>query len=260
MKYDNLLLELTRGIAVVTLNRPKALNALNEATLKELQSAFSSLATDPVVKVVIITGNSEKAFVAGADIAAMQGLDSLQARAFAKLGHAVMKAIESCPKPVIAAVNGYALGGGCELALACDIRLASDNAQFGQPEVNLGVIPGFGGTQRLARLVGKGRALELILSGAMITAEEALRIGLVNQVVEQSELPRVARTLAETISSKGPLALKLAKEAVHNGLEMDLDRANRYESELFSICFSSAQQKEGMKAFLEKRPAKFRSG
>ncbi len=171
-----------------------------------------------------------------------------------------MKAIESCPKPVIAAVNGYALGGGCELALACDIRLASDNAQFGQPEVNLGVIPGFGGTQRLARLVGKGRALELILSGAMITAEEALRIGLVNQVVEQSELPRVARTLAETISSKGPLALKLAKEAVHNGLEMDLDRANRYESELFSICFSSAQQKEGMKAFLEKRPAKFRSG
>ncbi len=257
MNFENLLVEIADGTAVVTINRPKALNALNEQTLRELECAFVGFADNDAVQAIILIGSGEKAFVAGADISAMQPLNALQARAFAKLGHEVMRRIEACPKPVIAAVNGFALGGGCELALGCDIRLASSNARFGQPEVNLGVIPGFGGTQRLARLVGKGLAMELVLTGDMIDATEALRIGLANKVVAQAELLDTAKAMAAKIIGKGPLAVKLAKEAIRNGLEMDLDKANQYEAELFGLCFASADQKEGMQAFLEKRPAKF---
>ncbi|MDX2494532.1 MAG: enoyl-CoA hydratase-related protein [Desulfuromusa sp.] len=258
MTYENLLVELDNGIAIVTINRPKAMNALNEKTLVELQDAFISFAEDDTAQVIIITGSGEKAFVAGADIAAMQPLSALEARKFAKLGHQVMRHIEACPKPVIAAVNGFALGGGCELALGCDIRIASDNARFGQPEVNLGVIPGFGGTQRLARLIGKGRALELIFTGAMIDAAEAYRIGLANKVVPLDQLLETAKKMADSIIRKGPYAVRLAKEAVRNGLELDLERANQYEAELFGLCFATADQKEGMQAFLEKREAEFK--
>jgi enoyl-CoA hydratase len=257
MQLENLRLEIAGGIAVVTVDRPRALNALNESTLRELRTIFATLADERTVQVVILTGSGEKAFVAGADIAAMQAMSALQARSFAELGHDVMRAIEGCPKPVIAAVNGFALGGGCELALACDIRLAAENARFGQPEVNLGVIPGFGGTQRLARLIGRGRALELILTGEMIDAAEAHRLGLANKVVPQAQLLETAKGMAAGIIGKGPVAVRLAREAVRNGLEMDLDRANRYEAELFGLCFASSDQKEGMQAFLEKRPPRF---
>ncbi|MEA3545012.1 MAG: enoyl-CoA hydratase-related protein, partial [Thermodesulfobacteriota bacterium] len=252
-----LLIETGKGVAIVTVNRPQAMNALNEKTLLELQKVFISLAADTAVQVIIITGSGEKAFVAGADIAAMQSLSAMEARRFAKLGHQVMHHIEACPKPVIAAINGFALGGGCELALGCDIRIVAENARFGQPEVNLGVIPGFGGTQRLARLIGKGRALELILTGTMIDAAEAYRIGLANKVVPLEQLLETAKKMAKTIISKGPHAVLLAKEAVRNGLEIDLDRANQYETELFSLCFATADKKEGMQAFLEKRQAEF---
>ncbi|MCK4502033.1 MAG: enoyl-CoA hydratase/isomerase family protein, partial [Desulfuromonadales bacterium] len=255
MPYENLLIEIEDEIAVVTITRPKALNALNQKTLLELQDVFTDFAGDDAVQVIIVTGSGDKAFVAGADIAAMQSLSALEARQFAKFGHQVMRDIEDCPKPVIAAVNGFALGGGCELALGCDIRIAAENARFGQPEVNLGVIPGFGGTQRLARLIGKGRALELIFTGAMIDAAEAYRIGLANKVVPLDQLLETAKKMAGTIISKGPYAVRLAKEAVHNGLELDLERANQYEAELFGLCFATADQKEGMQAFLEKRQA-----
>jgi enoyl-CoA hydratase len=258
MNFENLLIEVNDATAIITINRARALNALNEATLRELLKAVTGLADNDQVSVIIITGCGEKAFVAGADIAAMQPLSALEACQFGKLGHAVMRSIETCLKPVIAAVNGFALGGGCELALSCDIRIAAETARFGQPEVSLGVIPGFGGTQRLARLIGKGRALELILTGDMIDAGEAYRMGLVNKVVPQAELLETAKKLAAKISSKGPYAVRLAKEVVRNGLEMDLDRANQYEAELFALCFASSDQKEGMAAFLEKRPAEFK--
>jgi len=257
MTYKNLLVETKNGVTVITINRPEAMNALNEQILLELQSAFITLRDDETTQVIVITGSGEKAFVAGADIAAMQPLSALEARQFAKLGHQVMRTIEGCPKPVIAAVNGFALGGGCELALGCDIRIVAENAKFGQPEVNLGVIPGFGGTQRLARLIGKGRAMELIFTGAMIDSAEAYRIGLANKVVPLDQLLDTTKKMGATIISKGSYAVQLAKEAIHNGLELDLDRANQYEAELFGLCFATDDQKEGMQAFLEKRPAEF---
>lgn len=258
MIYENLLIEIEDGTALVTINRPKAMNALNEKTLLELQDTFIHFAEDDAIKVIILTGSGEKAFVAGADIAAMHPLTALEARQFAKFGHQVMRHIEACPKPVIAAINGFALGGGCELALGCDIRIAAENAHFGQPEVKLGVIPGFGGTQRLARLIGKGRAMELIFTGDMIDAAEAYRIGLVNKVVPLDQLLAVSKKMAATIIKKGSYAVSLAKEAVRNGLELDLERANQYEAELFGLCFATIDQKEGMQAFLEKRPANFK--
>lgn len=257
MNLETLVYECSDGVAMVTVNRPQALNALNVQVLEELESLFGQLADDPAVICVILTGAGTKAFVAGADISAMQALDALQGRNFAQLGHRVFNAIENLPKPVIAAVNGFALGGGCELSMACDLRIASDNARFGQPEVNLGVIPGFGGTQRLPRLVGKGRAKQLIFTGDMIDADEAFRIGLVNQVTTAQELLPVARKIAGKIAGKGQVAVRLAKQAVNDGLEMDLDRAGAYEADLFSLCFATQDQKEGMAAFLEKRPAKF---
>lgn len=258
MTFENLLYESSDRIALVTINRPKALNALNAETLLELKGLFESLAVDAGVDVVILTGSGSKAFVAGADIAAMQPLDALAGRSFARLGHQVLTLIEKLPQPVIAAVNGFALGGGCELAMACDIRIASDTAKFGQPEVNLGVIPGFGGTQRLARLVGKGRAKQIIFTGDMLDAAEAVRIGLANQAVPADQLQETARAMAAKIAGKGQVAVRLAKEAINNGLELDLDRANQYEAELFGLCFASEDQKEGMAAFLEKRPAQFK--
>lgn len=257
MNLTNLLLETDQGIATVTLNRPKALNAINYATLEELQQLFAALEQRDDIKVIILTGGSGKAFVAGADITEMQQMSALEARSFSQFGQKVMTAIEQCSKPVIAAVNGFALGGGCELAMACDIRLAGEKAKFGQPEVNLGVIPGFAGTQRLSRLIGKGRAKELIFTGDIINAEEALRIGLVNKVVPMEELLEAAQKMAKKIASKGPVAVRLSKEAINKGLEIDLDKANAYETELFSLCFASDDQKEGMSAFLEKRPAVF---
>ncbi len=258
MNFENLLYECNEGIATLTINRPKALNALNAATLKELIEVFSGIRDDAAVKLVILTGAGEKAFVAGADISEMQPLDAVAARQFARLGHQLAALIEGIPKPVIAAVNGFALGGGCELALCCDIRLVSDNARFGQPEVNLGVIPGFGGTQRLARLIGKGRASELLMTGDMVDAAEAYRIGLANKVFPAAELLPAANKMAAKITSKGPIAIGLAKDVLRDGLETDLTRACANEADLFGLCFATADQKEGMQAFLEKRPAEFK--
>lgn len=259
MEYKNLLLDKDEGIATLTINRPKSLNALNKETLEEILTCCKELGEDRSVHVVIITGAGEKAFVAGADISFMAGLDPAAGRVFGRLGHAVTRTIENLPQPVIAAINGFALGGGCELALACDIRLASGNAKFGQPEVNLGVIPGFGGTQRLPRLIGKGLANELLFSGNIIDAEEACRIGLVNRVVSQEKLMVECRELALKICSRGPAAVRLCKEVVNNGMEMDLNRACSYEADLFALCFAGDEQKEGMTAFLEKRTPNFQN-
>lgn len=254
----HLLFERAEGIATVTVNRPDALNALTPETLAELAAAVSEIDRNPEIRAAILTGAGRKAFVAGADIARMRQMTPVAARELALEAHRLYAAIERSPKPFVAAVNGYALGGGCELAMACDLRLAADSARFGQPEVNLGIIPGFGGTQRLPRLVGKGRALELILSGEMIDAAEAWRIGLVNRVVAADDLLREATLLAGKMAAKGLVALRLCKEAVANGLEMDLARACAYEAELFAFCFATEDQREGMGAFLEKRPAVFR--
>mgnify|MGYP002399641110 CR=1 FL=1 len=254
---QNLLLEISEGIATITVNRPSALNALTLATMAEFEMVVEEIIRNPEIRVAVLTGAGTKAFVAGADIAEMRDMTPAQARNLALQAHRIYAAIERSPKPFIAAVNGYALGGGCELAMSCDIRLAADTAKFGQPEINLGIIPGFGGSQRLPRLVGKGRALELILSGEMINAKEAFRIGLVNRVVAQDALHEEARQLARKISAKGLVALQLCKEAVGNGLEMDLAKACVYEAELFAYSFSTQDQKEGMSAFLEKRSAAF---
>jgi len=259
MDLNNLTLELTDRVAVVTVNRPKSLNALNPDTLAELLEVFTALGDHEDLVGVVITGSGEKAFIAGADISAMKDYGVLEGRQMGKLGHLVLDTIAAFPKPVIAAVNGFALGGGCELAMACDIRICSDNAKFGQPEVNLGVIPGFGGTQRLPRLVGTGRALELLFTGDMIDAAEAFRIGLVNRVVKQQELLPECLAIMKKISTKGPLAIQLCKDVVRTGMELDLARACRYEADLFSICFASEDQKEGMTAFLEKRKADFKN-
>ncbi|MBS3947268.1 MAG: short-chain-enoyl-CoA hydratase [Dethiobacter sp.] len=258
MSWENILLEKEGAIAVVTINRPKALNALNVATLKELDQVFTELGADESVSVVILTGGGEKAFVAGADIVHMQNLSALEAREFALLGQAVFNKIENLPQPVIAAVNGFALGGGCELAMSCDIRLASETAKFGQPEVGLGVPPGFAGTQRLPRLVGKGRAKELLYSTEMINAEEAYRIGLVNRVHPAAELLAAAKALAGKIAAKGQVAVRLTKSAVNQGLEMDAARAMTYEAEVFGLTFATVDQREGMTAFLEKRKPNFK--
>jgi enoyl-CoA hydratase len=254
----HLLLDTDEGVATLTIHRPGALNALDPETLTELDAAVAVLAADPEVRAVVLTGAGEKAFVAGADIAVMQGMDPAGARELARLGHRLCRRIERAPKVFIAAVNGYALGGGCELALACDLRFAAESARFGQPEINLGIIPGFGGTQRLPRLVGRGRALELLLTGEMIDAREAHRLGLVNRVLPPGELLGAARATARQIAAKGMAAVRLCKEAVDNGLEMDLSRAADYEAELFALCFATADQKEGMRAFLEKRRPVFR--
>jgi enoyl-CoA hydratase len=256
---NNIIVEQENGIATVTINRPKSLNALNKETLEELLACFTELSLDEKIKAIILTGSGEKAFVAGADISFMQNLTAHQSRKFGQLGHLVMHTIENAPQPVIAAINGFALGGGCELALACDMRFASDNAKFGQPEVNLGVVPGFGGTQRLPRLIGKGLANELLFTGNIIDSVEALRIGLINRIYSQEELQAACMQIATTIALKGPVAVRLCKEAVNHGVEMDLNRGCAYEADLFALCFASEEQTEGMTAFLEKRSPKFES-
>ena len=255
---ENVLCKIEGAIAEVTINRPKALNALNTQTLKELGQIVEELSSNKEVKVVIISGSGEKAFVAGADIAEMKNNTPLESRQFAQLGHKVFTSIENMPQVVIAAVNGFALGGGCELALACDIRIASKKAKFGLPEVTLGITPGFAGTQRLPRLVGKGIAKELIFTGDMIDSEEAYRIGLVNKIYEPEELLTKAQELASKINSRGTCAVSLAKSAINNGLNMDETSAYNYEVEVFSLCFATNDQKEGMSAFLEKRKADFK--
>jgi enoyl-CoA hydratase len=257
MSYANLIVEKGR-IATVTINRPKVLNALNKDTLAEIKAAFDDLAADPEVKVIILTGSGEKAFVAGADISFMQPMNALEAYEFGAFAQDAFMSIEGNPKPVIAAINGYALGGGNEIAMACDLRIAADTAKFGQPEINLGIIPGFAGTQRLSRLVGKTKAKELIYTGDMIDAEEAYRIGLVNKVVPLADLMAEARKMAEKIASKGAIALKVAKSAIDTGLETDFRTGQQIEAQLFGVCFATEDQKEGMSAFLEKRKAEFK--
>jgi enoyl-CoA hydratase len=256
MTNSSLLIENDGVVATFTLNRPDKLNALNEALLGELRAAFDAVAAKPP-RAVIVTG-AGKAFCAGVDIGEMSGMSTAEAKRRADDGHALGARIESLSCPVIAAVNGFALGGGCELALACDFIYAADAAKFGQPEVNLGVIPGFGGTQRLTRRVGIGRARELVYTGEIITAEKALAIGLVNAVVPKDELAARVRAVADQIAAKGPLAVAQAKRAIQRGADADLPTANELEAQAFAMLFGSEDQKEGMKAFGEKRKPEFR--
>ena len=258
MAYENLLVDVSGRIATVTINRPKSLNALNPATVRELSAALEEISRRDDVGVVLLTGAGEKAFVAGADISEMRDFTPVQALEFALFGQGVLERIERSPKPVIGVINGYALGGGCELAMACDILIAADTARFGQPEVNLGIIPGYGGTQRLPRLVGRNLAKELVLTGEMISAQRAYEIGLVNRVVPQADLMNAAREIAGKILSKGPVAVKTAKMAMNRGLDLDLGNACALEANAFAVSFSTEDRAEGMTAFLEKRKAEFK--
>lgn len=258
MEYKNLLIEVADGVATLTVNSPRTLNALNSEILEELERALGRLDGDAGIKVVVLTGAGEKAFVAGADIKEMAGMDCPQAHRFSLKGQRVLLAMAGMRKPVIAAVNGLALGGGLELALACDFIYASAQARLGFPEVSLGIMPGFGGTQALSRLIGAGRAKELIFTGKMITAEKAQAWGIVNELCPAEELlPRVKETAA-AIASVGPLAVAAAKDAIGNGLDMTRENGFRYEASLFGLLFDSEDQKEGMSAFVEKRKAEFK--
>jgi enoyl-CoA hydratase len=257
MSASTVLTDKRDGVAVLTINRPEKLNALNRQVLADLGSALEEAGGASDVAALVLTGAGEKAFVAGADIAEMAGMTAEEARGFSRLGQGLARAIDELGKPVIAAVNGFALGGGCELAMACHLRLASPNATFGQPEVGLGLIPGFGGTQRLPRLVGEGRALEMVLGGGRIDAAEALRIGLVNRVVEDAPVVEAALDLGAAIARQGPVAVRLALRAVRRGLAMPLGEALEFESALFGLCFSTEDMKEGTRAFLERRKPQF---
>jgi enoyl-CoA hydratase len=258
MVYQNITLEITGAKATITINRPKALNALNRETLSEIKSAFTELENGCVVRVCIFTGAGEKAFVAGADIPELKQLDLISGREFVELGHQTFAQIENSKIVSIAAINGFALGGGCEFAMCMDIRYASETAKMGQPEVNLGIIPGFGGTQRLTRLVGGGRSKELIFTARIIGAEEALRIGLVEKVVPADKLMEEAHKLADTIVAKGPLAVQYAKDTIHRGADLDLVNANAYEITAFAALCVTEDKNEGLTAFLEKRAAAFK--
>jgi enoyl-CoA hydratase len=253
-----LLFELNNGIARVTVNRPDKLNALNATVIAELGDAVTRIETDAAVRGVILTGSGQKAFVAGADIAELTAQTPIEGQARAILGQQVFRRLERCGKPVVAAINGFALGGGCELAMACHIRIAAEHAKFGQPEVKLGIGPGYGGTARLPRLVGKGRALELLLTGGMIDAPEAYRIGLVNRVVSADKLLAEAETLLRTILENGPLAIRACLEAVDAGLETSLDQALLLEANHFGLLSATEDMREGTKAFLEKRKPLFK--
>src|SRR5712672_4812051 len=254
---ENVKLEKKNQIAYVTIDRPKVLNALNMATMQELWQVFSDLKDDKQIRVVILTGGGEKAFVAGADINELAKNNPAEAKAYTHKGQATLDLIENLGKPVIACVNGFALGGGCEIALACTMRLASDNAKLGQPEVKLGIIPGYGGSQRLPRLIGKGIAMQMILAGEMITAAEAHRIGLVNEVTAPAELIPRAEAIAAKIIANAPLAVQYAMEAVNKGMEMTLAEGLYLEAVLFGVACASADKTEGTTAFLEKRQAQF---
>jgi enoyl-CoA hydratase len=242
-------------IAVLTINRPKALNALNSKVLEDLDKTLSSIDTNKI-RALIITGAGEKSFVAGADIGEMSSLSKKEGEAFGKKGNDVFRKIETFPIPVIAAINGFALGGGCEISMSCDIRICSDNAIFGQPEVGLGITPGFGGTQRLARLVGEGMAKQMIYSARNIKADEALRIGLVNAVYKQDELLPAAKKLAQTIAQNAPIAVRNCKKAINEGMQVDMDKAIVIEEKLFGDCFETEDQRAGMGNFLEKDKSK----
>jgi len=257
MPDDLVLFQVVDGIGIITINRPKALNALNIEVLKALGKILDQARRDDAVKVLIITGAGEKAFVAGADIAEMRQMTPILAKDFSKLGQGVLRSIEELPKPVIAAVNGFALGGGCELAISCDYILASENAVFGQPEVNLGIFPGFGGTQRLVKHLGKLRAKELVFFGDRIPAKRALELGLVNEVVEPGKLMDRAKELAKKLQEKGLAAIGLAKQAIEQGSDLALDQGLLLEQTLWSLGFDTQDQKEGMAAFLEKRKPNF---
>lgn len=258
MAYAHLLVDRDGDCAVVTINRPQVLNALNRATVAELDSVMQALGHDAAVRCIIVTGAGEKAFVAGADISELAQLSPEEGRSYAEAGQRVLMRIERLGKPVIAAVNGFALGGGCELAMACTLRLASETARFGQPEIRLGLIPGFGGTQRLARLIGRGRAIELLLTGRMVEASEAQAIGLVHKVVAPSALMTEARDLARTLAAQAPLAARYAIEAIVHGVEVSLDEAMVLEAGLFGLAAASEDGREGTAAFLEKRKPSFR--
>lgn len=256
MELKNVILEKEGHLAIVTMNRPKALNALNSETLKDLDAVITDLENDNDIYAVILTGAGEKSFVAGADIAEMKDLDEKQGQEFGKLGNDVFLRLENLNKPVIAAINGFALGGGCEISMACDIRIASETALFGQPEVSLGITPGFGGTQRLARIVGLGIAKELIYTAKNIKADEAYRIGLVNKVVPLENLMDEAKKMASKIIANAPVAVRLCKDAINRGMQVSIDKAVAIEAEDFGKCFATEDQKEGMSAFLEKRKEK----
>jgi len=258
MAYETLTFEQVRNIGILKINRPKALNALNSKVVEELDRALDAIEASRDIRVLILSGTGEKAFVAGADIVELSGLSSDQAEKFAQRGQEVFRRFELLKIPVIAAVNGYALGGGTELALSCDFIYASENARFGQPEVLLGIMPGFGGTQRLMRVVGVNRAREMIYTGDHITAEEALRIGLVNKVVPQDQLMNEAMRVATIIASRAPLAIAASKEAINDGYDVALDKGLEFEKDLFRDLFDTDDSKEGTKAFVEKREPRFR--
>ncbi len=257
MNFNNLIFEKKENIAIVTINRPDKLNALNKETVMELGQAFDEIEIDSQIKGVLITGSGEKAFVAGADILEISLLDNISGTEFSLEGHEVFNKIENCSKPVVAAINGFALGGGCELALACHIRIACEDAKFGQPEVNLGVIPGFGGTQRLPRIIGKGRAMELLMTGNIIDSQEAFRIGLVNKITTKENLITTAEDLLNTILQKGPYAIQMIIFAVNDGSDKKLSSALNEEANLFGKACATDDMREGTNAFIEKRKPNF---
>ncbi len=258
MTFENILFETRNSISYVTVNRPKVLNALNMATLEDLRTAFHHIKKDTNVRVVLLTGSGEKAFIAGADINELATQDAVGGKDFTHRGQSVLNLIENLGKPVIACINGFALGGGCELAMACTMRLASDNAKLGQPEVKLGIIPGLGGSQRLPRLVGKGLAMQMVLAGEMISAQEAYRIGLVNEVVSSADLIPRAEAIAQKIIANAPLAVQYAMEAVNKGMETSLAEGLFLEAALFGVCCATEDKNEGTRAFIEKRPPQFK--
>ena len=258
MDYENIIFEIKKNIAVITINRPKSLNALNTDVLNELFCAFEEVSSNPDIRVLILTGSGEKAFVAGADIAELAELNTLQAKLFASGGHKTMAAIGDLSIPVIAAVNGFALGGGLELALSCDFIYASDNAKFGLPEITLGLIPGFGGTQRLSRIIGKNLAKELIFTGKIISADEAFQMGFVNKIVAPDQLMDKTFKTAEAITTKGRVSLNAAKQTINQGLDVDLATGCKMEIDSFALCMASEDAKEGTHAFLEKRKPEFK--
>jgi len=257
MAYDNLLFEVNEQIARITFNRPNVLNALNRKTMDELGDCLNKVRADDAIRVLILTGAGEKAFIAGADINELSQQTPVKGREFTLYGQEIIHRLETLGKPAIAAINGFALGGGCEVALACTLRIASRNAKLGQPDVKLGIIPGYGGSQRLPRLCGKGVAHELILTGEMITAEEALRVGLVNRVVEPGELLATAEAIAKKIIANAPVAVQYSLEAVERGMEMPQEEGLYLEATLFGLCCATQDMREGTRAFLEKRPPKF---
>ena len=257
MAYENIVFEKEDAIGILSVNRPKSLNALNPATLGEIADCLERVKKDAGIRCLVITGTGDRAFVAGADISAMVSMSPLEGKAFAALGLGVARTLEEMAIPVIAAVNGFALGGGIELALACDMIIASEKAKFGQPEINLGVIPGFGGTQRLARRIGLPLARELIYTGDMIAAEAAVRYGLANRVVAAAECLNEAKALAHKLATKPPIAIQQAKVAINSGIDMDIINGCRFETESFGLTFATEDKAEGMSAFLEKREAKF---